>query len=151
MKDLHLVLTRFAHTKEAGVFGTLTATGHPEFALCTIERPWLQNRQNLSCIPLGMYKATKGNFRGKYSNLELQDVPNRFAIEVHRANTCQDVEGCIGVGLYLGMIQEQWAVVQSIAAMDRLMDLVRTTKPDKIGFHVVENVPYLSPDRGEPQ
>ncbi len=65
----------------------------------TIERPWLDNKPYVSCIPTGVYVA-KFQWSAKHScNLyHLQDVPGRDVIEIHPANVYQQLLGCIALG-----------------------------------------------------
>jgi hypothetical protein len=48
-----------------------------------------------------------GNFKGRYQNYELLDVPERSAIESHGGNTQEDLLGCIALGRHF-RIDEQW-------------------------------------------
>jgi hypothetical protein len=89
-------LRRFAYSK-SGTYGELW-TGEKTY-FHTIEKPWRDNKVNVSCIPIGLYLIKRGNFQGRYDNYELKDVPGRTFIEMHIANTADDVMGCIGVGM----------------------------------------------------
>lgn len=115
---MRLILRRFAYTP-LGTFGRLELPDGGE--LWTLELPWLENRRHVSCIPQGRYEVKRGNFQGKYPNWELQDVPGRSHIEIHRGNVPSDLRGCIAVGKSLGALTNRWAVLQSKDAMDRLM------------------------------
>ena len=74
-----------------------------EFMCYTIERPWLDNKRRVSCIPKGTYSlSTKeyGRFYDKY-NLPipiLGGTDPRSEILIHPANYAKDLAGCIGVG-----------------------------------------------------
>lgn len=67
--------------------------------LATIERPWLDNKSNVSCPPAGKYLAL-WQWSNKHScNLyHLQGVPNRTNIEIHSANVYQQLLGCLAPG-----------------------------------------------------
>jgi len=104
-----------------GVFGDLKTAGGLE--LYTVERRWLDNRPWVSCIPSGIYTIRKGDFRGRYPDLEFVEVPGRSAIEIHRANLASSLQGCIAPGLRLGTIDGAWAVINSRQALE---DLVRS-------------------------
>lgn len=99
---MKLTLRRNPPTPD-GVFGKLHVPGHG--ALVTVEDDWLHNRRNVSAIPVGTYKMFRYRSpkRG-YDVFMLQGVPGRRAIEIHPANTEEDVEGCIGLGLYYGVL-----------------------------------------------
>lgn len=74
--------------------------------LCfTLERPENGNKsdnkettQNDSgCIPEGIYKVKK-DYTGKFQCFSILDVPNRSAIEIHQANTIDELLGCVALG-----------------------------------------------------
>ena len=68
----------------------------------TIERPWLDNKQNVSCIPAGYYKLGRVDSpRFGPDTWEIKGVPGRTHILIHVANTANDVIGCVGLGLGL--------------------------------------------------
>lgn len=91
-------LTRFAPTKD-GVFGRLGPWQ-------TVEEEWLNNRPKVSCIPAGSYRCVRSTFhRGGYECFEVLDVPGRTLIKFHRANTEENLEGCIGIGVRLGVLR----------------------------------------------
>ena len=92
-----LTLTRFASTKD-GVFGRLGDW-------YTIEEEHQGNRPNISCIPAGTYDCTRSTYnRGGYETFEVLDVPKRTFIKFHIANTEEDLNGCIGLGMDLGVL-----------------------------------------------
>lgn len=92
-----IVLERWCYHKRGGVFGELRIMG-TAFHCATLELPWKNNQTNISAIPVGIYSIRLGNFKGKYRNYELEDVPWRTAVEMHRANRIRDLLGCIGLG-----------------------------------------------------
>jgi len=64
----------------------------------TIERPWKNNRPNVSCIPEGKYTCQPFSGTRFQDVVQVMNVPDRSYILIHAANFPQDVEGCIGVG-----------------------------------------------------
>ena len=62
----------------------------------TIELPWLQNQQRVSCIPEGEYVLQK-RFSPKFKwHLHLKNVPGRDFILIHPANDAKkELLGCI--------------------------------------------------------
>ena len=67
------------------------------FAL-TLERPWLDNRPKVSCVPKGEYLVQR-TVRPIHGNTwEVLNVPNRSAILIHKGNFVHDSEGCIILG-----------------------------------------------------
>ena len=111
----------------AGVFGKLSVAykaheGDKVFSCVTVERPWLKNAPNISCIPDGEYILKKSFYhRGDHPAYEVQDVPGRSRILIHRANTHLDVQGCIGIGSDFGYVNGLWAITSSRIAFDAFM------------------------------
>ena len=70
-----------------------------------MEEDWRDNERRVSSIPAGTYKMVRYRSpkRG-YDVFMLVGVPGRTAIEIHPANTEEDVEGCIGLGLRYGVL-----------------------------------------------
>lgn len=113
-----LTLIRFC-SAPFGTFGYLDIAG---VRLYTVERPWLDNERNVSCIPPGHYRcAPRRFFRGGYDAIEVLDVPDRTHILFHKANLPRHVEGCIGVGAQLGCLGGEWAVLRSAEGFGELM------------------------------
>lgn len=109
-----LILNRVYY--EDSTFGILCAEDHP---LCvTLERPWFDNEKGLSCIPEGDYTCIKYNsdrFRNTY---QVEDVPGRSKILFHKGNYVSDSTGCILLGQYFTMTEnENPMVAQSRKAM----------------------------------
>ena len=110
---------RFAYTP-MGVFGTLVFR---RFLCYTVERPWLNNAAFKSCIPPGIYPIKLGRFFKKgYPAYEINQVSNRSLIKIHVANTMDDVQGCIGVGSVLGVVDKKWAVLNSADTFAKFME-----------------------------
>lgn len=98
-------------TSEGGTRGVMRVDGN---ALCvTLERPWLDNRASVSCIPAGTYKCKRiiSPTRGKV--FQVLDVPGRTHILIHSGNTIKDTEGCILPGSKFGELQGLPAVLAS--------------------------------------
>lgn len=102
------------------------------FLCFTIERPWLDNKQQLSSIPPGRYLVKK-RVSPKYGHhWHLQDVPGRSLILIHDANIMTELRGCIAVGGKMGVLNGYPAVLNSDATMARL----RKTLPDEFYLEV---------------
>jgi hypothetical protein len=106
----------------------------------SIERPWLNNRSNISCYPEGIYLAKwlERSGSGKYKRVwHIQDVPNRTGILWHVGNLVRHSLGCTLAGLKHGKLGSEVAVLSSgagINAMRREMEgedfmLVVTSHP----------------------
>jgi len=105
-----ITLRRFTST-DYGTFGVLTF-GDKKFY--TVEKPWVNNTPEISCIPSGDY-ILEPHESHKYGNVlcmvnnekKVTHFKNtdskRFACLIHAANYERDVIGCIGLGeKYLG-------------------------------------------------
>lgn len=100
------------------------------FQCCTLELPWKNNQRSISCIPHGYYLMKPYLFRGKYPSYHILDVPNRSNILIHQGNFAGDVskgylsnvEGCILVGRYFGIMRNQLAVLVSRPTISDLVE-----------------------------
>jgi hypothetical protein len=79
-----------------GTFGVLRHEQVP-FVL-TLERPWEDNEQNISCIPPGRYRCRRIRSPKFGNTYEICDVPGRTHVLFHAGNTIEDTQGCILVG-----------------------------------------------------
>ena len=92
-------------TGRSGTRGTMWLIGS-EWECATLERPWLLNKKNESCIPAGWHKLIRRtctkksvkNATGSNVTFGVEYVPNRDGILVHPLNTIKGTKGCIGVG-----------------------------------------------------
>ncbi|MFT5483324.1 MAG: hypothetical protein ACI9GW_001981 [Halieaceae bacterium] len=106
------------------VFGTLVFDTGDMFAV--LERPWLNNRQNQSCIPAEQYKA---NFlarsgSGKYRNVwHLVPVKNRTGVLMHNGNLVRHSLGCLIIGSRRGVLGGLPAVFGSRVAMRKINEI----------------------------
>ena len=66
----------------------------------TLELPWKNNANSISCIPDGRYVVKKTySPRFKKDMWEVLNVPKRKGIRIHAANYVSQLEGCIALGL----------------------------------------------------
>lgn len=96
------------------------------FAL-TLEKPWFNNQQNISCIPVGLYlcqKIVSPKFGQTY---EVTKVPGRTNIVMHGGDTTKNTQGCILVGLKFGGTTENM-LDECKEGLKRLFDLVNENK-----------------------
>lgn len=119
----NVYLTRIA-SNSVGMYGAIAYNNN---ALCvTVERPWLDNQSDISCIPAGKYLFNKYQSATNGQTWITQDVPGRDNIEIHAANVPAQVEGCCAVGLYF----TQFDGVMGVAASQATMQKLRGTLPD---------------------
>jgi|11BtaG_2_1085332.scaffolds.fasta_scaffold13613_4 hypothetical protein len=116
------------------MMGAMSFLGHETPLLYTIEKPWLNNQQMISCIPSGSYVMEpkhKENF-GSYPDVwQILDVPNRYGIYFHVANRAEQLKGCIATGLLAGSsgyedpnIGKGNAVLDSKSAMNFIKETI---------------------------
>ena len=92
--EAHIV--RVAHDAQQGTFGVLVLR---EKAFCvTLERPWMDNQRDISCIPLGDYSCQHVQSQRFGDAFVVRDVPGRTHILFHIGNTVEDTSGCILLG-----------------------------------------------------
>lgn len=81
-----------------GQLFVLDETLQSVFSCFTLELPWKENQQNISCIPVGKYTVVP-RYSEKYSyHLHILNVPGREWILIHEANYVHQLRGCIAVG-----------------------------------------------------
>jgi hypothetical protein len=88
----------------------------------TLERPWLENVSDISCIPVGTYKCTLDNNKKLGDVYRVENVADRSGILIHVGNYVTDSHGCILVGL--GRDLDKKMLINSRAAMKKLIDLM---------------------------
>lgn len=104
-------------TSPTGTFGVIQFPGE---SLYTVERPWLENRGGVSCIPTGLYRCRWTlSPRLKKFTYEVLNVPNRTGIRIHAANFPNQVIGCIALGERIGTIDGRSALLLSAPAVRR--------------------------------
>lgn len=82
-----------------GTFGRLYWAGI-ETPIFTVERPWLSNARDVSCLPEGVYACRPRHYHdGGYPATEVTNVPGRGPILFHRGNWVNETKGCILIGL----------------------------------------------------
>lgn len=101
--------------------GTLR-TDEDEYVCETLELPWRENQHGISCIPAGTYECVRFDSPHiGYQLFQLQNVPGRSGVDIHRGNTTKDTEGCILVGTKRGVLNGQDAVLHSTEAFADFM------------------------------
>lgn len=83
-------------TSARGTFGVIRH-GQVPFVL-TLERPWEDNKQEVSCIPAGRYRCRRIRSPRFGNTFEVCEVPGRMHVLFHAGNTLEDTHGCILVG-----------------------------------------------------
>lgn len=114
MITAHLIRYNFLNVC---TFGLLVANGE---IYHTLELPWLGNKKNQSCIPVGSYKCTymSSSSSGKYKNVyHVSGVEGRTGILIHAGNIPDQTKGCILIGRNRGSLASCPAVLNSRSAL----------------------------------
>jgi hypothetical protein len=98
----HLLVDRFKDTgkQTLGRMQYVDANGIILFDCVTLELPWKNNKNKISCIPVGEYdceKVEKSENIG-YPHIWITKVKGRDGIKIHIANYYTQILGCIAVG-----------------------------------------------------
>ena len=120
-------LVRFGSFKDRTI-GRLTCNGEHFY---TVERPWLDNKQNVSCIPTGYYKLVRVDSPKFGKNTwEIVDVTGRSHILIHAGNTAADVIGCVAIGM--GLFPQLQGVSSSRVAIENFYLMTANLDEDEI-------------------
>lgn len=104
---------------------------------CTMELPWKDNQQEVSCIPPGAYTAKRVNSPKFGDTFEVTGVPGRSHVLFHAGNTTADTHGCILVGRSWGWLwTDKRAVLNSGETFKAFLDL--TAHVDEFTLHIVD-------------
>ncbi len=79
----------------------------------TLERPWLENRRSVSCIPTGHYLCKRVDSPKFGDTFEITNVPERSHILFHRGNLADDTHGCVLVGEQYELLGKEMAILAS--------------------------------------
>jgi hypothetical protein len=89
------------------------------FSCFTVERPWLANQPQVSCIPAGSYNLSF-TFSPKFNRSlwEVENVPGREGIRIHPANRFGELEGCIALGDSISRDATGWFITNSRSTVE---------------------------------
>lgn len=123
----HFVLKR-RYFKD-GTFSTLHREDGSQVCVMA-ERPDLNNAPGKSCVPEGAYQLLPHE-SPKFGRCYALEAPTlgvtrygpslRTHILIHKANTPDQLQGCLAPGVHFGELNGEWAVMQSTAAFNALM------------------------------
>lgn len=104
----------------------------------TLERGWVRNVKDVSCIPPAPTEICSYKWRlveyspmFSYKHIHILDVPNRTGIKIHKANKYQQLLGCVAVGMRFGYLSgddDVLDVLESREAMEKLVKSLTTTE-----------------------
>lgn len=116
---MHPVVTLLREYKDDCALGTVILPSGK--VIKSIERPWLDNRPNISCYPEGQYLAKwlERSSSGKYKRVwVIENVPKRSGILWHVGNLVRHSKGCTLPGLRHGTLGGLPAVLSSGAGLN---------------------------------
>lgn len=126
-----LTLRRFEQN-EFYTLGNL-ASEDGKFDLFILERPWLNNKKMVSCIPEGEYITTYHNGRRFKDVWRVLDVENRTGILFHPANFIRQLNGCLAPCLkHMPDAHDHIVGLDSARAMQRLKDYIGRDKNNNL-------------------
>lgn len=133
LKTPHISILRMRRSSQ-GTVGIVMADG---MQYCySLELPWRQNRNNISCIPAGEYKVEMKK-SPKFGNVYwVKKVSGREGILIHSGNWAGDVSegfkshvyGCILFGKQIGYLQGQLAILNSRITVKQFMNFMNYKK-----------------------
>lgn len=120
------VLLKRTSTNDEGTEGVLIT---PSFSCYTLELPWRDNKQSISCIPTGEYDVRIVKSPRFGIVYHITNVPNRSHVLIHSGNFAGDVllgykshvEGCVLLGTKIGKYKNQKAILTSKVAVHAFM------------------------------
>lgn len=137
--DSKIATVRLIRTSSSshGTFGTIM---YGKWNAHSLELPWHNNQQTVSCIPKGVYDV-EWSYSPRFQRRMycLVNVPNRAGIRIHSANIAGDVllglkthlNGCITMGERIGILSNQKAVLNSATMIVQFEQLL-LQKPFRI-------------------
>ncbi len=145
MKTLILQrVTNYWDVKGQGIMGVLIK-GSSYVPFCnTLELPWSNNTQFISCIPSGLYVCERITSPTKGETFEITNVFNRSNILFHKGNIDDDTQGCILLGEGFGYISDEPAITRSRDAFNEFMEMMKDISEFRLDLRSVVVNP-LSP------
>jgi len=141
---MNIYLERYGSTP-MGTFGELIVG---DFKFQTVERPWVNNRPFVSCIPDGDYDLkpftrASGDEVFALVNNEVtyykEPGCSRYSVLIHKANISDELAGCIAPGIKLGYIKGKWAVISSGLAVAQILKLLKYDEEHRINIRWQKN------------
>ncbi|MBS1635305.1 MAG: hypothetical protein JST26_05235 [Bacteroidetes bacterium] len=94
-ENFELTIERKSSTNNC-TMGYLIA--NDEVICYTLELPWADNLNNISCIPTGTYNGILRYDKADGWRIQLENVPNRTGVQIHMGNYTSQIQGCVLVG-----------------------------------------------------
>jgi hypothetical protein len=117
-----LIMSRF-DSSDQGTFSSLKCE---DLSLYATERPWLNNKPQVSCIPAGRYEVRWHRSPKFGMCYKVQNVPGRGDILFHAGNFYTHSHGCILPATKLGYIDGKKAGLISKPAVSKMNSFFNT-------------------------
>ena len=109
-----------------------------DFICYSLERPWLNNKPNESCVPEGEYELKYHRYKGRLDTYALigetvSHFPSdkqRNLILIHPANQVHELQGCIATGTT--KLSGEGRMVKSFDAHKKLINTIISKNIDTI-------------------
>ncbi len=127
---------------------TIRRNGVQLLRVVSIELPWKDNANGISCVPAGDYPLVLERSAKFGKDLwELKDVPGRSECKIHVCNYVSQLEGCIGPGEEFRDIDRNGIidVVKSEAALQRINTTMGKVRRTIIHVRGIDDARILGP------
>jgi hypothetical protein len=126
-----ILITRIRQDDDVQTLGHMTVYDGLKkiFECSTLELPWKDNKNSISCIPDGSYWLEKYNSPSKGECFLFSRVKSRSMIEIHKGNYYTDILGCILPGAGFTDINKDGYL--DVHTSGRTMDKLLEIMPDK--------------------
>ena len=121
---MNLHLLRIKQRSDA-TLGVLMIDDYPR--LVTLERLWLGNEKDISCIPVGRYRISRVMSKKFGETFEVNRVPDRTGILFHAGNIAYDTRGCILLGQRFGVTVGDSMIIESKDAVEWFLRYLSNT------------------------
>lgn len=118
-----ITVTRYFQNDEI-TLGVMRVDGL-DCPIYTLELPWKNNQRNISCIPPSTYKLVPYTSPTHGKCFLIEGVVNRKHILIHSGNVKEDVRGCLLVGMSAGYLKNNYAVLSSRKALQKLLKHIK--------------------------
>jgi len=89
-------LYRVVEDPALGTFGMVAKEKVP--FCCSLELPWRQNKNDISCIPANAYVCERFTHKDLGLAYRVIGVPGRSGVLIHIGNLVKEIRGCILLG-----------------------------------------------------
>ena len=146
---MHVELTRLQDTgkQTIGSMEIYAAGGKLLYTCSTLELPFKNNQNNISCIPAGEYEVIERTTQTRGKHWQILNVPKRKWILIHPGNYAgsinpktghSDIQGCILPGTAFADINKDGIkdIINSTVAMNKLREILPANF--KINIHYLK-------------